>query len=233
MTDRPWDKIFKKDNYIWHDPDPIVTSFIGHFEAGARLLDAGCGCGRHLIYAAKHDLKTTGLDESVTALLYAKKWVKSENKHCELIQGDFFSFPFIKHSFDAIIASYCLNHGKKQQIFNAFSEFSRVLSSDGELLVILNAHGDYREGIGERLEEGTYMILEGPEAYIPHHYARIEFVKECLKFMASYTIKHQKDSIYDLENKFGIKMQLRDHPLVKDQKDPCAAHWIIHAKLNR
>ena len=48
MKPAPWDSIFAEKEHAWLDPDPWVSSFLSRFAQGARLLDVGCGCGRHL-----------------------------------------------------------------------------------------------------------------------------------------------------------------------------------------
>jgi SAM-dependent methyltransferase len=82
-------------NYI----HPVDVAFF----PGKRGLDAGCGFGRHLYYAATFGADMTGLDFS-RALERARE-VTRPLPNVRLVQGDILSPPFERGSFDFV---YCL-----------------------------------------------------------------------------------------------------------------------------
>ncbi len=74
---------------------------------GAKILDIGCGTGRHSIGLAKRGYKMTGLDQSVGMLAEAKKYAKDAGVDIKFVQADAADFRFSSR-FDAAI---CLCEG--------------------------------------------------------------------------------------------------------------------------
>lgn len=97
MTDQ-----FRDDflNYI----APIQPEFF----AGKSGLDAGCGFGRHMYYAARFGARMVGLDFS-RALDRASQ-ITEELGNVRLIQGDILRPPFCAESFDFVYSLGVLHH---------------------------------------------------------------------------------------------------------------------------
>lgn len=93
---------FKDDflNYI----DPIPPEFF----VGKRGLDAGCGFGRHMYYAAKFGARMVGLDFS--RAIERAHAITNELDHVRLIQGDILRPPFQPGSFDFVYSLGVLHH---------------------------------------------------------------------------------------------------------------------------
>ena len=62
--------------------------------SGDRVLDVGCGTGRHSIPLASKGMEMTGLDLSEGMLAEARKYAESENASIELVQADATQFHF-------------------------------------------------------------------------------------------------------------------------------------------
>lgn len=227
MKRAPWDSIFGREEHVWLEPDPWVVSFLAGVPAGSRLLDVGCGCGRHLRSASQKGILAVGLDESAVALQLAVDSLRGMACNADLAQGDFSSLPFLSGSFDAVLSTYCANHGTREQVRGYFSEMARVLRPGGKMAVILSAAGDYREGIGDRLEQHTYVLTDGPEEGVPHHYATETFVSECFDFASHTTLVLHTMDFPAIERCYGSPVHLRDHPAVQLKHHPVAANWRI------
>jgi len=97
MTDQFHDDFL---NYI----HPVQPDFF----VGKRGLDAGCGFGRHMYYAARFGARMVGLDFS-RALERASQ-VTEELGNVRLIQGDILRPPFCAESFDFVYSLGVLHH---------------------------------------------------------------------------------------------------------------------------
>lgn len=75
--------------------------------AGARILDVGCGTGRHAVELAKRGYRVTGLDISAGMLAQARAAAAAAGVELELVQGDATAFD-LGRRFDAAI---CLCEG--------------------------------------------------------------------------------------------------------------------------
>ncbi|MFC1650006.1 class I SAM-dependent methyltransferase [Candidatus Latescibacterota bacterium] len=95
---------------------------------GSRLLDVGCGYGRHIVPLAKYGVDVTGCDLSPHMLTEAQKKLKKISKKKKLVRCDMRSLPFGK-KFD-----FACN------MFNSFGYFEseddnfRVLKSISSIL---------------------------------------------------------------------------------------------------
>jgi cyclopropane fatty-acyl-phospholipid synthase-like methyltransferase len=76
---------------------------------GSKILDVGCGIGRHAVELAKRGYKPTGLDYSSTFLKKGKIYAKKEGVDIKFIERDMRSLPF-KEEFDAVI-NMCTSFG--------------------------------------------------------------------------------------------------------------------------
>lgn len=112
---------------------------------GDRVLDLGCGFGRHAyeVLMRGGDVVTCDLSrpelESVlgTALGLAESGQVDRSRMLAPVQGDGVRLPFADHSFDKIIASEVLEHVADDTA--AFEELNRVLRPGGTLAVTVPA----------------------------------------------------------------------------------------------
>lgn len=85
------------------------------------LLDIGCGTGLELdaIYRRFPEVRVTGIDLSRDMLEKLKE--KYADKYIELIQADYFAYPFEAKRYDAALSFETLHHfpfAKKQKIYD-------------------------------------------------------------------------------------------------------------------
>ena len=117
----------------------IDYSLLG-IQDGERVLDVGCGEGRHsweacrtancLVYAL--DIEVGGLNKARQLLQDLDKQGKSKGKPV-LIRGNAISLPFKDASFDKIICSEVLEHVPDVQ--QSIREMVRVLKDDGIIAI--------------------------------------------------------------------------------------------------
>lgn len=131
-------------------------------DSGDRVLDLGCGEGRHAITAYMlADVEVVGLDLSITDLGVARgrfdDFAEDSNaKRLSFIVGSGLRLPFPDHSFDKIICSEVLEHIHDYDA--VLSEIKRVLKQDGSLAVSVPRFGP--EWICWRLSR-AYHEVEG------------------------------------------------------------------------
>lgn len=105
---------------------------------GMRVLDAGCGAGRHLCEAfRKEGVEVVGVDINLADLGKAHAMLclmaKDKGGKWLLIKGDVTNLPFPDESFDAVICSEVLEH--IPECAKAACELVRVLKPGGPLAV--------------------------------------------------------------------------------------------------
>jgi SAM-dependent methyltransferase len=116
---------------------------------GARILDAGCGHGRHAVPLARAGYNVVGLDASRTLLAAAGRGLRGARRP-RFVCGSYARLPFEPGSFDAVMclgtALGYLGEGADRA---ALREFRRVLAPGGRLLIETLHRGE----LGTRLRE--------------------------------------------------------------------------------
>ena len=110
--------------------------------AGDRLLDLGCGFGRHSYQAARLGAEVVAFDASADevrkvqdtfgAMAVAGE-LDAESARVGAVQGDALKLPFADGSFDRVIASEVLEHIPDDE--KAMAELARVLRPGGSMAV--------------------------------------------------------------------------------------------------
>ncbi|MCR4404557.1 MAG: class I SAM-dependent methyltransferase [Candidatus Acetothermia bacterium] len=178
-----WDELFKREEFRWREPYPRGVEFAGlSKERGfRRVLDLGCGTGRHLVYLAREGFEVCGIDISPTGLELARRWLEEEGLKAELKQSDMTAIPYPDGSFDGAISIHVIYHGTLEQMRKALAEIHRTLRPGGLALLTFQSKRSYRYGRGREIEPDTFIPDIGEDRDIPHHFSDREELEEVLR----------------------------------------------------
>jgi ubiquinone/menaquinone biosynthesis C-methylase UbiE len=121
-------------------------------EAGARVLDLGCGLGDFTATLAEHGANAIGCDVAAEALRRARERHPGADF---VLSAD--SLPFEDRSVDVVWAGEVLEH--VQDVLGLLAEVHRVLAGDGRLLVSTPDHAPLRRlhlGLSRRAFESNF-----------------------------------------------------------------------------
>ena len=208
-----WDIIFQKRKEI-NEPDNFVKKFYERYKSelkNSKILDLGCGTGRHTIFFAQKGLNVYAQDKSKLALNILKEKIKKKYK-IEIIESTIDEIPFSNQFFDVVISTIVLHHGKIKQIKNWLKEIVRVLKPNGFLVVSILSKNDKRYTTGKEIEPNTKIGISNTfDPEIPHHF----FTKtEIINSLKDFSI---------LEIKETERFSARNYGKFK--------HWDIIARL--
>lgn len=169
---RSWNTIFKQHGKVFAEPHQKMGTILGLLkkQPASRILDLGCGSGRHVVFFAENGMNVTGTDSSAEGLRMTGASLKEADLDAELLLHNFIDrFPFDDNVFDAVVSVQVIHHATSNEIAATVSEIARVLKPGGILFITVPA----RQNQGTRfreIEPKTRVPLDGIEKGIPHHY---------------------------------------------------------------
>lgn len=118
------------------EPTPAVARLAKRLkrERGrARVLDVGCGEGRHMVCFAKEGHRAVGVDYESLALkkASARQDARTVRSRLTFVLADAFHLPFLRESFDALVDSGCFHHVKKADWAGYVSGLAGLLKPAG------------------------------------------------------------------------------------------------------
>jgi SAM-dependent methyltransferase len=161
--------------YSWRTPHEKFGSLAAAMrEQGMRrVLDLGCGAGRHLVFLARQGFEMYGTDIDPYGLAHARSWLEQEGLSAHLAVADMEDLPYPDGFFDAVISTNVIHHNLLEGIRCTVAGVHRVLRPRGWFFATVNAWGDYKEGRGPEIEPGTWLVCETDcDVPVPHHLFR-------------------------------------------------------------
>ena len=187
-----WKQIYKEIGAIQDKPSKHVVEIIPYFRKNGvkKILDHGCGTGRHFNFLLNNGFETFGTDYSEEAISYTKNIVGEEFAK-NLYVSDMSTIPFGDCYFDAIISSQTIQHALKPSRDKAISEIKRTLKINGLVFLRTISQKQTGFGLGELIEENTYTNIPGlVDGKNPHHYFSREELSEYFFDFNIILLKH-------------------------------------------
>jgi len=171
LNPNPWDDIFAENGRIFNQPHPDLPMIVQKLnQLGARkILDLGCGTGRHTVYLSQHGFQVYSLDGAPHALLRSKAWLSENNLKAYLLRHEMTEpIPFPAGSFDGLISTQVIHHARLATVQAIIAEIHRLLKPGGLVYVTVAApkEGKFKS---IEVEPRTYLPLGGPEKGLLHH----------------------------------------------------------------
>ncbi len=178
---------------LWQDPKvrarweampPIqeVVDMADRLEAEGRrrILDIGCGLGRHTVYLAARGFEVTATDNAPAALAACKANLEEAGLTANVIETEMTDYPFPDGHFDGALGSHVIHHTDRATLERILAEIARTLAPGGHFVWVTPTPRHMHCGRGTEIEPGTWVDPNHPEGPIPHHYSTEEEVCELL-----------------------------------------------------
>jgi SAM-dependent methyltransferase len=183
---------------LWQDPEiakrwsetpplPEVVEMANRLEGEGRkrVLDIGCGVGRHTIYLATRGFEVTATDNAPNAIASCKDILEKAGVKAEVLELDMREMPFPDGHFDGVVSSHVIHHGRVEVIASIIGSITRKLSPRGYFVWAMPTPDHFDCGLGEEIELGTWVSEEHREGPVPHHFCTEE---EVYRLLHSYEI---------------------------------------------
>ena len=155
-----FDDWYSKPWHISRYPAEAAIRFLAAHRANCgRVLDIGCGPGRHVKLACEMGFETVGIDASAEAIRQAGFELRKSGWYPELQVGSMTDLPCADASFELAIAYGVFYYGTLADMQAAIAELKRVLRPGGRAIVVLRSDRDWRFTIVPA-DDRTYNIDE-------------------------------------------------------------------------
>jgi len=207
---KQWDKIFKKYGKVFTKVQEGIPEIVKLFKKRKikKILDLGCGTGRHAVYLAQRKFDVYGIDIAQEGIKIAKKWLRENGLSASLKVGDIYKkLPYKDNFFDGIISTNTLHHAKIEQIRKLIKEMERILKPGGLIFItvrrVLRVKGWKKNKIvihrfknrktkykviGHRI----YAPIEGGEKGLIHFCFNKELIRKEFKNFKIFNIRIKK-----------------------------------------
>jgi SAM-dependent methyltransferase len=181
-----WGELFADPEFQGREPDPEFMAFIPVMQqAGVwRVLDAGCGVGRHLLPLLASGFAVWGVDVDAQVLQLLQDRLQKAAVDAAgpyLAQADLNRLPFASAAFDLVVSIKVINHGYAATFREYCRELSRVVKPGGHLFINV-APWEFGEKVRlpqtRELEPHTLVDIAAPDSTLIHHFPTPEELTE-------------------------------------------------------
>jgi SAM-dependent methyltransferase len=173
-----WGKLFADPGMQGLKANPELMGLIPGWQAAGcrRVLDAGCGVGRHLLPLLEAGFRVLGADcdAEVLGLLRARLAEAAPPAGAaDLVQADLSRLPCRDGAFDLAVSVNVINHGDAATFRDYCRELARVLKAGGHLFIYTSpreAGEIVRLPQTRELEPGTLVDIATPDGAMVHHF---------------------------------------------------------------
>ncbi len=197
-----WEKIFKTKGRYFLRPNIEIVKLLPVLKKAEveKILDLGCGSGRHVVFLTKRGFNLYGFDISASGIRLTRKWLREVKMRANLRVGDIYGrLPYKTGFFDAVISILVIHHGRIGQIRKTIKEIRRVLRPGGLAFVTVTEGFKYKKLLVRGrdfkvIAPFTYVPLVDNEAGTPHYIynpARLKNDFKSFEILRLYKDKHK------------------------------------------
>ena len=177
-----WGEIFAQPEMQRLRPNPEFLAALPVIkEAGrGRVLDAGCGAGRHLLPLVMEGFQVWGVDREMAVLEVLQGKLRASEIPAHLVLADLGRLPFPGPSFHLVVSINVINHGNTKIFQEYCREMDRVLLPEGHLFIYVSPR-EFGELVRlpqtRELEPGTLVNIATPDGNMMHHFPTPEEIQ--------------------------------------------------------
>lgn len=162
-----WHNLHNQARFRPKYPSELIVQFVfRNFkrDGKSKILDLGCGAGRHIYFMASENINPYGVDISQEGIEYTNELLKQNGLSATLNVSGADKIPYADDYFDGIISYGVLYYCNISEINKAAKEIFRVLKKNGKALLVVRNIKDYRHGKGKEIEKNTFLIQENDKS---------------------------------------------------------------------
>ena len=174
----------------------------GRFDASMKVLDAGCGEGRNLIWFMQQGYEIHAIDQNEGALQMLKYHLRTLNR-MDLVENvykmDLAEMLFPNHAFQLVICSAVLHFANTEEHFKAMlQELTRVTARGGYLFIRTATTRGLPTTSYQKISNGRYSLADGSERFLmtdEHIYALLSMGWEVIEPIKAVLVENYRSML--------------------------------------
>ena len=162
----------EKGRKEWATAHPFVVNVLRDLlkRKCNRILDLGCGIGRHSLLFAEHGLEVYSVDKSFEGLSFLQQSASKHKLRIGLTLSSFRELPYRDLSFDAVLAFNVIYHGNRDTVVDSIKEIIRISHSRAIFFGTMLSKRNSDFGLGKEVAKNTFLRTHGYDEGHPHFY---------------------------------------------------------------
>jgi 2-polyprenyl-3-methyl-5-hydroxy-6-metoxy-1,4-benzoquinol methylase len=161
-----WENLHANARFQPKYPHEIVVRWVmTNFKSNrsARILDLGCGAGRHTMFMANEGFNVVSADISKNGVAETALRAQQSGHDIETAVTPLHQINFAPESFDGIMSYGVFNYASMDEIHQAVQKIHSILKPGGKALVVTRGDRDWRTQYADLVDHSTYYMsrLEG------------------------------------------------------------------------
>jgi SAM-dependent methyltransferase len=169
----------------------------------SRILDLGCGIGRHALFLAGLGLELTAVDLSPEGIaeLERRSVAGGLSARIRTLVCDMLELPFGDAEFGAVLAYHSIYHTDMAGLESVIRKIHAILEPRGRLFVTFNSKSNpgYDDPANRIVDEHTRVKTRGVEAGIPHTFVDRESLRGLLAGFRIQRVRHIQE-FWDIDS---------------------------------
>jgi SAM-dependent methyltransferase len=187
----------EKDRADWTKPEQDVLGILPLLRSRGirKVLDLGCGIGRHSLFFASQDFEVCSLDASAVGLDIVRSSAINAGLTIGCCLSRMTELPFGSGSFDYILAWNVIYHGDLNVVQRSLNEIFRVLRPGGIFQGTMLSKRNVLYQKGCSIAKDTFVLADEEEKKHPHYYCNAEELVGLLAGLDILLIRHAEHSV--------------------------------------
>jgi len=181
-----WQKLWQNPAIakLWQEFPPlsevVAMADLLAAEGRRRVLDIGCGLGRHTVYLSGRGCEVTATDNAPAAISACRQNLEQAGLRANVLALDMRELPFPDGHFDGVVSTQVIHHCDRATLGRIIGLIAQKLSSGGVFMWATHSPRHRDCGKGREIEPGTWVNEDHREGPVPHHYCTEEEIRELL-----------------------------------------------------
>ena len=225
----------KKESWLIPSEESYYYAEKWKNEGRKRLLDLGCGLGRHAVFFDAQGFKVTACDLSEYGIAHLRDWQKRTGRDFRAVVSDMKSLPFADNAFDCIYSYHVMSHTDTEGFGQVISEIKRVLKPGGEIYFDLCSKDSwsFKYSGFPHIDPDTVVFQGGVEDGIPHFFVDEDDIKRLFADLVITKVRHIYDISADIFRADCENDRLDPELQLKNREKGGGTHYFIEMHVQK